>query len=61
MFIIYDLVDEIFALRCYDAGLQNVKIILDLGANIGLAAAFFSMKCPSRLIACIEPVYSMVF
>ena len=52
----YDVVDEIFARRCYDVGLSDVKTILDLGANIGLAAAFFSRKYPGCVVACVEPV-----
>lgn len=31
-------------------------VILDIGANIGLAAAYFARLCPSRPIYCFEPL-----
>src|SRR6476646_9182390 len=34
---------------------KNVKCILDLGANIGLASLFFARKFPDAKITCIEP------
>lgn len=35
--------------------LHNVRSVLDLGANIGMASAFFRMKFPSAKIMAIEP------
>lgn len=34
---------------------QNVKNILDLGANTGLSAVYFSGKCPNAKVDCFEP------
>ena len=47
---------EIFLDRDYDIDhLKNIEVIVDAGANIGLAAVFFSNKYPGATILAIEP------
>lgn len=47
---------EIFRWHIYDAGLAGpVRLILDLGANIGLASVYFAMKYPQATIVAVEP------
>lgn len=50
-------VAEIFKSLCYQpvAGAPAPKAILDIGANVGLAAAFFRLAYPNALIHCVEP------
>src|SRR5258708_6408608 len=40
----YDVVEEIFARNAYKMGLDNVKRLLDLRGNIGLASLFFAQS-----------------
>jgi FkbM family methyltransferase len=48
---------EVFEHRYYDLPLPMAPgTILDLGANIGLAALFFSRVFPKAEIACVEPM-----
>ena len=49
--------DQIFHNLEYDikALPPNPKYIVDLGANIGLAALYFGLKYPSAGILCVEP------
>jgi FkbM family methyltransferase len=51
-----DVMDEIFARGAYDFGLTEVKTVLDLGGNIGMASAFFHTAFPDAALACVEPV-----
>lgn len=48
---------EIFNDRCYApvAGLAPPRTVLDIGANVGLAAAYFRMVYPETLIHAVEP------
>jgi FkbM family methyltransferase len=49
------LMSEVFA-GCYPTtGDAQVRTILDLGANIGLAAVYFHQLYPQAKIACVEP------
>jgi len=32
------------------------SVVLDVGANVGVAAAFFAAQCGARLVHCFEPV-----
>jgi FkbM family methyltransferase len=52
----YDVVDEIFARNAYKMGLDNVKRVLDLGGNIGLASLFFARSYPGAQICTVEPI-----
>jgi FkbM family methyltransferase len=49
--------NEIFRRHCYAPvrGLPPAKTILDIGANVGLAAAYFRLLHKDALIHCIEP------
>jgi FkbM family methyltransferase len=48
---------EVFQHRYYDFDLATPPVtVLDLGANIGLAALFFARKYPQARIACVEPI-----
>ena len=51
-----DVVEEIFVSGCYQSDLKDAHTILDLGANIGVAAAFFSRCYPTASLVCVEPV-----
>lgn len=53
--IIPYLIDEIFVTKTYDIGSLLNGTVLDLGANIGVAADFFRDAGASRIF-CIEPV-----
>lgn len=47
---------EIFEHECYALPLKNrPATILDLGANIGLAAIYFARAFPAAQLACVEP------
>jgi FkbM family methyltransferase len=48
---------EIFNEQCYKpvAGLSPPRAVLDIGANVGLAAAYFRLIYPEALIHCVEP------
>jgi FkbM family methyltransferase len=50
-------VDEIFKRQCYRPveGLPHPKAILDIGANVGLSAAYFRLMFPEAAIYCVEP------
>lgn len=45
------MLDEYGCLR----GLRNVSLVLDLGANIGLSAAYFLTCFPSAMVLSVEP------
>ena len=48
---------EVFEHQYYDLPLATPpETILDLGANIGLTAVYFSRRFPNAKIACVEPV-----
>jgi len=52
----YGIFYEIFVEKIYEIkNLSTVKTIIDAGANIGLAAAFFSKEYPKAKIFCFEP------
>src|SRR5579859_863206 len=48
--------NEIFNGKCYEpvAGVPPPRAVLDIGANVGLAAAYFRMAYPEALIHCVE-------
>jgi FkbM family methyltransferase len=48
---------EIFRSLCYRPveGMPAPKAILDIGANVGLATAFFRLAYPAAAIHCVEP------
>jgi FkbM family methyltransferase len=50
-------IDEIFSKHCYRGveGLPAPRTILDIGANIGLAAAYFRLIYPHAELYCVEP------
>jgi FkbM family methyltransferase len=54
---IRDLADEILQRRAYKPikDMNAPAAILDIGANVGLAAAYFRMVYPSASIFCVEP------
>jgi 31-O-methyltransferase len=35
---------------------QQGDVVLDVGANVGVAAAFFASQCGARVVHCFEPV-----
>ncbi len=49
------MLQEIYLDGCYVTASQSVKTIIDLGANIGLAAVWFYLKYPDAIIHCYEP------
>jgi FkbM family methyltransferase len=54
-----DTYEEIFINRKYDFVLEKEpKVIVDAGANIGLASIYFANKCPGAKILAIEPEIS---
>jgi FkbM family methyltransferase len=48
---------EVFQRQCYrhPEGVRLPKAVLDIGANVGLAAAYFRLIYPEALIHCVEP------
>jgi FkbM family methyltransferase len=46
---------EIFIKRCYYCDLKNNPMIIDAGANIGLATLFFKSQYPGAKIKAFEP------
>jgi FkbM family methyltransferase len=52
----WTVVDEIFTHRIYRTDLADVKRILDLGGNIGLASLSFAWKYPGAQICVVEPM-----
>lgn len=52
--IIPYLIKEIFEDLCYETGIDKFDTIIDLGANIGVAADFFQSK--ANKIICVEPI-----
>ena len=51
-------VEEIFADGSYAIQAENVKRILDLGGNIGIASVFFAKQYPQAQVCCVEPIPS---
>lgn len=48
-------IEEVYKRRCYDFPIKNAKLIIDLGANIGLSTIFFKQKYPKAKVLCVEP------
>src|ERR1044072_1409832 len=46
---------EVFLFKSYDVPLNDIKIIVDGGANVGLASIFFKQKFPDCEVYSIEP------
>ena len=56
----FGLLEQIFVRRDYRLDLKgvvpdNIKTILDLGANVGMAAVYLHKQFPGAQIACVEP------
>ncbi len=49
------LLRQIFVNGEYDLPSENVRRVVDLGANIGMATLYLSRKFPDAEIACVEP------
>jgi FkbM family methyltransferase len=51
---------EVFGLRVYAPPpldeLRDVRVVVDLGSNIGLSPLYFSMVFPDARVLCVEPV-----
>jgi len=49
--------NEIFNGQCYKPvpGVPPPRVVLDIGANVGLAATYFRLTYPEALIHCVEP------
>jgi FkbM family methyltransferase len=49
--------NEVFRDQCYKPvpGVPPPRAVLDIGANVGLAAAYFRLLYPDALIDCVEP------
>ena len=49
--------EQVFVAREYESPNlpEAANVIVDLGANIGLAAVFFGLKYPTAQILCVEP------
>ncbi|MES2278843.1 MAG: FkbM family methyltransferase [Bacteroidota bacterium] len=51
------IVSEVFEQQCYRVSLNNdITCIIDLGANAGFTAVYFSKFFPRATIACVEPM-----
>ena len=46
---------EVYIENNYETDLENVKYILDLGANIGLASKYLSNRYPNAIVFAVEP------
>jgi FkbM family methyltransferase len=55
------IMSEVFEHQCYRLLLDNVTHIIDLGANAGFTAVYFSRFFPKATIVCIEPMPSNLF
>lgn len=54
LFVLY----EVFLSRCYempDFDFANTKLIVDLGANVGLTTLYFAGRAPQARFICVEP------
>ena len=51
----HSLLIQIFVNEGYRLPVQNVRRIVDLGANIGMASVYLSKLFPESEIACVEP------
>ncbi len=53
----HHVLNEIFKDQCYRQvpGIPAPGAVLDIGANVGLAAAYFRLAYPEALIHCVEP------
>ncbi len=40
----------------YDRFCKNIRVIVDLGSNAGISAAFFHSRFPEARIICVEPI-----
>jgi FkbM family methyltransferase len=52
--IIPYLINEIFEEQCYETGIETFDTVLDLGANIGVAADYFRTR--ANQVYCVEAV-----
>jgi FkbM family methyltransferase len=51
-----DALDHIFVQGAYsDPRVDNPRVILDLGGNVGFASVFFACRYPAARIICVEP------
>jgi len=52
---------EVFNSNCYApvAGTRDIKTIVDIGANAGIASTYFRFKYPEASITCFEPDQSI--
>lgn len=50
------ILSEVFEHHCYQTSLQNITNIIDLGANAGFTAVYFSKIYPNATIVCVEPL-----
>lgn len=53
----FELLHEIFLKGSYDfaTGINTLSLIIDLGANIGVATLYFALLCPDAKIHSVEP------
>lgn len=52
----YHVVDQIFGRKEYDFKMRNIpEVIIDAGANIGMATLFFKKRFPDAKIIALEP------
>lgn len=54
LFVLY----EVFLSRCYDVpeiDPAKIKLVVDLGANIGLTTLYFASRIPEARFICVEP------
>ncbi len=50
---------EIYEDKCYNFPIKNIKTIVDLGANLGVATVFFKQKFPNASVICVEPTKAL--
>jgi FkbM family methyltransferase len=55
LFQITEIADEQTYLRC-GVTVERGDVVLDVGANVGVAAAFFAVICEAGQVHCFEPV-----
>jgi FkbM family methyltransferase len=51
---------EVFGSRCYDLPFESsrLRMVVDLGANIGLTTLYLASRAPEARFICVEPVPS---